>query len=361
MKKAKIFYPEDLYDPRYRGQIFPLLKPFLKNRGFTDKERIALYGISSNDIMFVEDPALADVLILPMSWNYYVDTGKKELALKFIDNCSRLRKKIFIYNAGDKSYKIPFVPNALIFRLSDNSKTTMGNDLVIPPFIQDPLKTFYSSCLINLRSYAEKPLVGFCGFAKFSKVDATTELMKIGGQNLKSLLGLRNQEPQQLLSSSYFRGRILDILKNSSKIDTNFIVRKDYRAGIMHDITHSTVLEFYDNIKDSDYVLCARGSGNYSVRFYETLAMGRIPVYVNTQGSLPLETQIKWKDHVVWVEKNELNSIGEKICDFHNTLNAYTFQDLLSKNRKLWEDQLTLGSYFKSILASEIWRNGREK
>ncbi len=349
MKKAKIFYPEDLYDPRYRGQIFPLLKPFLKNRGFTDKERIDLYGLSSNDIMFVDDPALADVLILPMSWNYYVDTGKKELALEFIDNCSRLRKKIFIYNAGDKSYKIPVLSNVFLFRLSRNTRTSRGHDLVIPPFIQDPLKAFYHSAPISLRCYAEKPVVGFCGFAKSSKTDAGKELLKIEIQNLKSRLGLRNEEPQQFLSSSYFRGRILKILTKSTQVKTNFIVRKDYRAGVMHDISHRTVLEFYDNLRDSDYVLCARGSGNYSVRFYETLAMGRIPVYV------------EWKKHVVWVEKSEIKNIGKKIRDFHNNLNPQAFESLLISNRKLWEDHLTLGSYFKTILASEISANGREK
>jgi len=89
--------------------------------------------------------------------------------------------------------------------------------------------------------------------------------------------------------------------------------------------------------------------------------MGRIPVYVNTQGGLPLETQIKWKDHVVWIEKSELNNIGKKIYDFHNSLDPQGFQDLLTKNRKLWEERLRLGAYFKTILASESGHNGKGK
>ena len=32
----------------------------------------------------------------------------------------------------------------------------------------------------------------------------------------------------------------------------------------------------------SPYILCVRGAGNYSARFYEALALGRIPVLVNT-------------------------------------------------------------------------------
>ncbi len=353
-----LYFPKNHYNQNYRGHVFPLLKPFLKGENYSDVERLDLYGVSEKDFRFVNSLEDAEIAILTMSWNYYIDTGKKELALKFIELCSQHRKKIFIYNAGDKSYKIPFFSNALIFRLSVNTLTIEDNDLVIPPFIPDPLKTFYKSGSIYLRPYSNKPKIGFCGFAKNSKIEATKELMKIEFQNIKSLVGLRTEEPQQFLSSSYFRGGILDILKKSSKVDTNFIVRKNYRAGIMHDITHSTVLEFYNNIRNSDYVLCARGSGNYSVRFYETLAMGRIPVYVNTRGGLPLEDQIKWKDHVVWIEQSEVNCIGRKVWEFHNKRNSKSFQDLLTNNRKLWEENLTLGSYFKNILASEIIEYG---
>ncbi len=361
MKRAKIFYPKELYDAGYRGHMFPLLKPFLKIKGYSDAERISLYGISSSDISFVEDPTLADVLILPMSWNYYVISGKRESALKFIDQFSHQGKKIFIYNAGDIGLKIPFFPNVLIFRLAVNKTSRKENEIIIPPFILDPLKTFYDSRQIFMRTYGDLPKVGFCGFAKTSRVDAAIELMKIELQNVLSLLDLRNEEPQQFLSSSYFRGRVLGILKNSPGIKTNFIVRKNYRAGIMHDFSHDSVIEFFNNIKDSDYVFCARGSGNFSVRFYETLAMGRIPVYVNTNGGLPLDNQIEWKDHVVWVEKSEINCIGEKIDHFHKKMNSGGFKKLLINNRKLWEERLTLGPYFKTILATEISRNGNEE
>src|SRR5690554_2110531 len=100
MEKVKIFYPEELYDSTYRGHLFPLLKPFLKNKGYTDEERLNHYGLSSRDITFIDEPLAADVLILPMSWNYYLDNAKKELALYFIDQYFRFGKKIFIYNAG---------------------------------------------------------------------------------------------------------------------------------------------------------------------------------------------------------------------------------------------------------------------
>lgn len=362
MALAKIFYPEHLCNPKFRANIFPLLKPFLKNSEYSDTERQKSYGISSKDISFVKEMKFADVIILPMSWNYYVKTGSEKSALKFISSCSAFRKKIFIYNAGDVGYKIPYFSNALIFRSAVNTGKRKDNELIIPAFINDPLKIIYNSHTIFQRSYNRKPKVGFCGFAKTSNLDATLEVLKIQLQNLRSSFGLRNEEPQQLMSSSYFRGEILKILEDSSKVDANLIVRKNYRAGVKSEKkTHPTVYEFYDNIRESDYVLCVRGAGNFSVRFYETLAMGRIPVYINTHGALPMENQINWKNHVVWVEKSEINYIGKKIEEFHHNIDSNSFQDLLVNNRKLWQEKLTLGSYFKIILVSEIARIGNKK
>src|SRR5690606_18408840 len=103
----------------------------------------------------------------------------------------------------------------------------------------------------------------------------------------------------------------------------------------------------YNNLKDSDYVVCVRGAGNFSVRFYETLAMGRIPIFINTDCALPLEEKIDWKKHVVWVEYKERHKVVQKLMEFHSGLTEEDFIDLQLANRKLWEEKLRLGGFFK--------------
>ena len=73
-------------------------------------------------------------------------------------------------------------------------------------------------------------------------------------------------------------------LEQENMIITNFIYRKKYRAGAksQKDL-QSTTLEYYENLLDSDYILCIRGAGNFSIRLYETLMVGRIPIFVNTR------------------------------------------------------------------------------
>jgi hypothetical protein len=168
-------------------------------------------------------------------------------------------------------------------------------------------------------------------------------------RNLKGYLGLSKNEPQQLLSTSYLRASILNSLQKSSTIKTNFIFRKKYRAGVTHDKdSHQTTLEFYDNLRDSDYVVCVRGAGNFSVRFYETLAMGRIPIFIDTDCSLPLDDHIDWKKHVVWISKAEQTLIAEKVMHFHKSHSETDFIALQQNNRKLWESKLKLGSFFRA-------------
>ena len=128
-------------------------------------------------------------------------------------------------------------------------------------------------------------------------------------------------------------------------------MRKKYRAGVTaNKDTHKTTIEFYGNLKDSDYVVCVRGAGNFSVRFYESLAMGRIPIFINTDSPLPLDDRIDWKKQVVWIDYKERHQVAEKVKQFHSALSKEDFIDLQHSNRILWKEKLTMGGFFKIFL-----------
>ena len=98
----------------------------------------------------------------------------------------------------------------------------------------------------------------------------------------------------------------------------------------------------------SPYILCVRGAGNYSARFYEALALGRIPVLVNTDCILPLKDKINWNEHCVWVDDYELDDIINKIEVFHRKLSDADFKHLQIRNRQLWMDKITFQGFYKS-------------
>ena len=97
-------------------------------------------------------------------------------------------------------------------------------------------------------------------------------------------------------------------------------------------------------------MLCLRGAGNCSDRFYETLAMGSVPLFVNTDSQLPFDDAIDWRRHVVWVEQEELPQIGEKLAEFHSSLSEEQFLQLQQDNRKLWEDYLRPTECYRQVL-----------
>jgi hypothetical protein len=346
----KLYYPKVHYDKNYRAQVFPLLKPFMKNKEFTDSERIEMYGVSDKDFCFVSQMADADYVILPMSWNYYVKTKQQSKAKRFIHKANKLGKIALVVTTGDYGVLIPVFKNAIILRTSGSRSLFNENHQGIPVFIVDPLVKIYDSILLQT-NYSKQPIIGFCGQTNDSIVNAFNELVKVLFRNVKFHIKLSHQLPQHIQSTTFNRSKVLEIIKKSKVLTANFIERKKYRAGVVSVSDRKTTeLEFYNNMLDSNYVVCIRGAGNFSVRLYETLAMGRIPVFINTDCILPLPEDISWNKHAVWVEFNELDKLEEKVFEFHNRFSEEEFKNLQISNRKIWEDKLTLKGFFKTLL-----------
>ena len=89
-----------------------------------------------------------------------------------------------------------------------------------------------------------------------------------------------------------------------------------------------------------------RGTGNFSMRFYETLCLGRIPIFVDTDCVLPYDFSLDWKQHCVWIDRSEIPFIAEKVADFHAALSPDDFIDLQRGNRELWEERLSTEGFY---------------
>jgi|SRR5690554_1534150 len=331
--------------------VFPLLKPFLKSKTFTDAQRKDIYGVSEQDFEFTNVVEDADVVVLTMAWDYYLKANQEKLAIAFVNACAKFNKKVIALAVGDFGVKVPDFNNLVLLRSGGYKSKFKKDEYCIPPFIEDPLKKYFSCENVFVRPYQKKAVVGFCGQANSSRFNAINEILKTTGRNLKFHLSLSRYEPQQVLSTSYLRASVLNTLQKSDGVTTNFIFRKKYRAGVINNKDfHKTTLAFYNNLKESDYIVCVRGAGNFSIRFYEALAMGRIPVFINTDCALPLDSFINWKKHVVWVEYEERDQVAQKVIQFHNSLSKVEFLALQRANRSLWEERLRLRGFYKSFL-----------
>lgn len=344
----KLYYSASHYNPSQRRELFPLLKAFIKNKDFTDLERQSLYGVSERDFVMVESMNDAQIAILPMSWNYYTQSSQLDLAYEFIDEAKAKDKIVWSINTGDFGVKLTYFKNLTVFRQGGYTSNKQLGHVGLPLFVEDYIYKQNLEVSFLDSKYGSMPIVGFCGQTNPSITNALKDMAKQTLRNLRSKLGLSNLEPQKIIASTYIRSYLLNQLESESGVDCRFIKRKAYRAGVVkkEKLADKTTLEFFNNIFESQYVLCFRGAGNFSVRFYETLMMGRIPLYVHTDGYLPLSDVIDWKAHVVWVDYKDRHRISEILLDFHQQLDQESLITLFKKNRKLWEEKLTLSGFF---------------
>ena len=93
------------------------------------------------------------------------------------------------------------------------------------------------------------------------------------------------------------------------------------------------------------------------MRFYESLCLGRIPLFIDTDCKLPFEDQINWSDICIWVDASELNRIGEIVIDFHHSMTNNQFIEKQVYCRELWVNYLSkegFYNYFQMYLKIEL-------
>ena len=184
------------------------------------------------------------------------------------------------------------------------------------------------------------PAVGFCGF--------------VGTPWSRFAYRLLGQH--QKVDGLALRARALRELQKAKNVRCEFIARAGYLgaaplAAFQKDHPLATEREvFLDNLMRCPYGLALRGKGNHSVRFFEILSAGRIPLFVNTGCVLPLESEIDWRRQTVWVEDRDLANIGQRLTEFHAATSPEAFLDLQQTNRRLWLERLQPEPYFRHVL-----------
>lgn len=103
--------------------------------------------------------------------------------------------------------------------------------------------------------------------------------------------------------SNAHRVPLLDAFEKAEGIRQAFIIREQFWGGKPHD--PMLMEEFWNNMLAHPFALAPRGAGNFSMRFYQALSVGRIPVLVNTDMVLPLEDKINWQDAIIMEDTPE--------------------------------------------------------
>lgn len=320
----------------YRRQIFPLLFDLVyKKSSFISKYYV-----------LVNSPQESDVIVIPIDYTSFKrhTTAHNNL----LNQSKQLEIPLWIYTAGDYGYTTK-IANSITFRLGGFASKLSETTFILPSFINDPYDEFLSQEFSVLKKNI-KPSIGFVGHAQSGLQKYLKESLSYVKHNLKSIITGALIDKQPFYPSSIKRAKYLEHLSQCQGLNTKFILRDNYRAGA--NTTNSkrkSTEEFYNNIVNTAYTFCIRGVGNFSVRFYETLAVGRIPILLNTDCKLPLENSIDWSKHCLILDVTSKISIENQIVNYHESLSNEDFETLQKSNRLLWLNMLTREHYFLQI------------
>lgn len=252
---------------------------------------------------------------------------------------------LFFEHSDDENPSMP--GRGLVWRTALDARRRRPRELAMSGLSDDLL--LREQGRVALRDKASSPVVGFCG----NTGGVWGDLRDLASRRFEALRGTR------------LRRHAIRQLERTSGVTTNLLPRTAYWGGAFQghkgdpvpasvEIRSKLREEFVGNITGSDYTLCVRGAGNYSIRFYEVLSAGRIPLFVNSHCVLPFDDIIDWRHHCVWVDETDLCRLGEKLLEFHETISSSEFHDLQRENRRLWEDWLEATAFYQRAIQHAV-------
>ena len=292
-----------------------ILSPFLgcpdKNPLHPDFGRFERFRNKGLDFLEItKDPSSSDVFVYSKKWS----KNDKKLE-SFLLLAKEKNKKTLVFYNDDSSEDLKLEnKNVILFRTSFYKSNKKNYEESFPGWSNDP-GGFLP------RKKEKIPTVGFCGCVN-NNVHRFTALKNISGDF-----------------------NIID----------NFILYDRFYAGWGDGIRPSSDFEyaskvksqFINNIKNSDYVLCCRGAGNFSYRLYETLSCGRIPIIIDTDIVLPHENIIPWKEISVWINSRDVSKTSEMLLDYHEKMSELDFLNVQKSCRLIYENFIRPTEFFK--------------
>lgn len=270
---------------------------------FFEGESIANEIISDNFNYLESSIENCDVVV---SSKFEVGLYDHKEIQKKISSYKTLNKIVLIFLVSDTTHVFKIPHNVILFRTSVYKSKINKNEFLLPYLWECYEKPE------NPLSKTSKPKVGFCG-------------------NVNKNLGKR-------LST-------IKALEQNQNIETDFILRKGFWAGKPND--EQLRNDYINNLINSHFTICNRGRGNFAIRFYQALSLGRIPVLIDSDMAFPFEDAINWDDVIVKA-KNE-NELAEKIVLWWQNKNDLEVINAQLKCREIYDQYLTKTSFSKIL------------
>lgn len=204
-------------------------------------------------------------------------------------------KKVIAFYCDDSEQIFELPKNLILFRSSTTRSLIQSSERIFPALVAD-----YYPHFKPFPKQKENDKVGYCG---------------------------RDDE--------YRKSFLVHMQKMGIEVDAVYTgpfwgTRTDWQQKLL------TKKQFHENLLNNQFILCVRGAGNFSYRFYESLSFARIPILIDTDVQLPFENCIDWSRHIIKIKEEEMSVLPSLIkeCNIDP-----------SSNRSLWEKYFSPSGY----------------
>jgi hypothetical protein len=344
-------------------KVAPILFPFtgepewdLYHDSKLNKDAFIKYSSLGNPKLHLTGVETADYIVFPYDFSQ-VQLNKllyKEEVLFYSNLSSKTGKPIILFCTNDREFEFEefsTFSNYYLFHVSIYKSQTPPNVFTYPFFVNDTTKLYPNYSLYHDRG---RPTVSFCGFAPPLHTPFNKQFLKESIRLFCYTFNIHNLFNVDVRLS--YRAMAIKRILRSNRLVKNIVLRKysgfDGRKGMFtgNSSEHYQKMrkEYFDNLNSSDYILCVRGNGNYSIRFYEAMCHGKIPIFIDSDTPLPFGNYLCWSKNAVIVKETDIKNIEKKVLQFHFD-NKERLADIRRENREIWQRYLTPEGFFSHI------------
>lgn len=358
MDKVRLYIGEDYREPRIKSYLFllyPIWGILIKNSMPYIASAVTKHQYNGNDFIWVKNIEDADYVVVPHPPQFFLKHNRAKFE-KILREARTANKLILIEGSGD--IEVPMMGDDLvILRQSQYRYSVRKNEMTVPLPAEDLLATYFDNKLV-VRTKQAVLSVGFAGWSQISLTLRIKTYIKFFPIFIASIFNSARLSEQK---GVLLREKVLNILSRASGVSCNFLGRASYTGNIttaqgsMDESRH----QFVQNLRGSDYALCVRGDGNSSIRFYEALSLGKIPLFLDTACVLPLEHFIDYKQFCVFVDHTDISCIDKKLLEFHTNCSPEQFEFMQRRAREVFETYLR-PDVFPKYLAQQMKEYARK-
>lgn len=157
--------------------------------------------------------------------------------------------------------------------------------------------------------------------------------------------------------SSPLREKMLLAVAADRQLSSCLDIAPKFHSHLPPEIRAARRQKYLDTLSCSLTALCPRGDGMNSIRFFEALSMGRIPVLISDNCLLPFASRISYDRFVIRVAEGEVDDTAGIILDWIREKSTAELMQRCREARQAWEQLLSPASFMGSLLAELTFRN----